>query len=284
MSVISDRGETGIVIYKIDDPATTHGINVNDSFYPGFLVGDGRDDTYIAYFGLPYDTQELSKTFVVAKDTAGNIREVPFSSSFKANSFKMDRINIGDGFLNKKIPEFEQHYPEMKGDNVEKYLYTNNQLRLQNNEFIKNLCTNPHAERLWSGRFFRMSGSNRASFADHRTYYYGTTPIDKQVHLGIDIASTRNADVKAAEKGIVVYSDYLGIYGNMVVLDHGQGVFSLYSHLSQLNVSVGDHVNQGVVLGLTGTSGMAGGDHLHFSILIHGVFVTPQGVVGSALD
>ena len=269
-------GESGIVIYKVDDPETVHGINVNDAFSPGFLVGDGRDDTYIAYFGLPYDTQELQKSSVQAKDKAGNIREVPFSSNFKPNNFRIDRINVGDNFLNKKIPEFEQHYPEMKGDQVEKYLYTNNELRRQNNDFIKKLCANPHPERLWSGRFVRMSGSTRAGFADHRTYYYGDTPIDNQVHLGIDIASTRNADVKAAEKGIVIYSDYLGIYGNMVMIDHGQGVFSLYSHLSQLNVAVGDKVDQGVVLGLTGTSGMAGGDHLHFSMLIHGVFVTPK--------
>lgn len=269
-------GETGIVIYKINDPDTIHGININDSFFPGYLVGDGRDDTYIAYFGLAYDTEELKRTSVYARDKAGNIREVPFSSNFKPQNFKMDRINVGEGFLNKKIPEFEQHYPEMKGDYVQKYLYTNNELRHQNNDFIKKLCSNPHPERLWSARFIRMSGSTRAGFADHRTYFYVSTPIDKQVHLGIDIASTRNADVKAAEKGIVVYSDYLGIYGNMVVLDHGQGVFSLYSHMSQLNVAVGDNVDQGVVLGLTGTSGMAGGDHLHFSMLIHGVFVTPK--------
>jgi murein DD-endopeptidase MepM/ murein hydrolase activator NlpD len=121
-----------------------------------------------------------------------------------------------------------------------------------------------------------MAGSTRAGFADHRTYYYHTKPIDKQVHLGIDIASTRQADVKAAEKGIVIYTDYLGIYGNMVMLDHGQGVFSLYSHMSQINVSVGDTVEQDVVIGSTGTTGMAGGDHLHFSMLINGVFVTPK--------
>jgi len=61
----------------------------------------------------------------------------------------------------------------------------------------------------------------------------------------------------------------------MVLVDHGQGIFSLYSHLSQMRVSPGDKVDTASVLGLTGTSGMAGGDHLHFSMLINGEFVTP---------
>ncbi len=60
------------------------------------------------------------------------------------------------------------------------------------------------------------------------------------------------------------------------MIDHGQGVFSLYSHLSQINGAVGDKVDQQTVLGLTGTTGMAGGDHLHFSMLINGMFVTPK--------
>jgi murein DD-endopeptidase MepM/ murein hydrolase activator NlpD len=92
----------------------------------------------------------------------------------------------------------------------------------------------------------------------------------------MDIASTRRAEARAANNGKVIYADYLGIYGNMVLVDHGQGVFSLYSHLSQINAAPGDMVDQQTVLGLTGTTGMAGGDHLHFSMLVNGVFVTPK--------
>ena len=121
-----------------------------------------------------------------------------------------------------------------------------------------------------------MAGSSRAGYADHRTYFYNGKAVDQQVHLGMDIASTRRANVRAANTGEVIFADYLGIYGNMVLVDHGQGLFSLYSHLSQINVSVGDKVDQKTVLGLTGTTGMAGGDHLHFSMLVHGVFVTPK--------
>ena len=269
-------GGSGIVIYQLDDPETKHGAVVNNNYFPGYLVGDGREDTNIVYFALPFDAPSISKSFMIAEDAAGNQSKISFATVYKKTKFKKDRINVGDGFLDKKIPEFEQNYQEMQGNHVEKYLYVNNKIRHQNNKEISLLCKNPHPERLWESSFSRMAGSSRSGYADHRTYYYAGKPIDKQVHLGIDIASTKRADVKAAERGVVVHADYLGIYGNMILVDHGQGVFSLYSHLSQINVKPGDNVEPGGLLGLTGTTGMAGGDHLHFSMLVHGIFVTPK--------
>ena len=269
-------GGSGIVIYRSADTDVTSGVKINDRYHPGFLVGDGRDDTYICFFALPYSASSLDKSFLVGTDPAGNTTQIPFSVIYHKKKFKQDRINLSDGFLDKKIPEFVEHYPQMTGSNVEKYLFTNRELRKRNNDRISELCGSPHPQRLWDGRFQRMSGSTRAGFADHRTYFYQSKPIDKQVHLGIDLASTRRADVRAAEKGIVIFAGYLGIYGNMVMVDHGQGVFSLYSHLSQINVSPNDQVDKQTVIGLTGTTGMAGGDHLHFSMLVNGVFVTPK--------
>ncbi|MEJ2056358.1 MAG: M23 family metallopeptidase [Desulfofustis sp.] len=269
-------GGSGIVIYRSAGREITSGVQLNEHFFPGFLIGDGRDDTYIAYIALPYSTQGIDVSHISASDPAGNTTEVTFSTVFKDTRFPQDQINVSDGFLDQKIPEFMQYYPQMSGSMVDKYLYTNKDVRQQNNAFISQLCASPHHERLWDGKFNRMPGSTRAGFADHRTYYYKGKPIDKQVHLGIDLASTRKAEVRAAQKGIVIYADYLGIYGNMIMLDHGQGVFSLYSHLSQFNVAPTDEVDQETVIGLTGTTGMAGGDHLHFSMLVNGVFVTPK--------
>ncbi len=270
-------GGSGIVIYRLSDPSSKNGLLVNGQFNQGFPAGDGRDDVFIAFFGLPYDTKTFKQSVVIAEDQAGNKKTVPFATTLTAKKFKNDRIIVSDSFLNKKIPEIEQFQPEIKGeDNISKYLFTNNEIRRKNNERIKGLCATSHPERLWSGRFSRMAGSVQAGFADHRTYFYHSRPIDKQVHLGIDIASTQNADVKASAKGVVVFADYLGIYGNLVMLDHGQGLFSLYSHLSQINVSVEDTIEKGIVIGRTGTSGMAGGDHLHFSVLVNGIFVNPR--------
>ena len=269
-------GGTGIAIYKVKDKDTTHGVEINGHLNPGFLLDTSRDDTFISYFALPYDAESIENLKIVAVDKAGNSSVFPFNTTFKKAKQKSDIINVGDGFLNKKIPEFQQYYPEMQGEFIEKYLYANSTVRKQNNEKISELCKDPNPERLWNGKFGRMAGSSRAGFADHRTYKYKGQAVDHQVHLGMDIASTRRADVRSANSGIVKFADYLGIYGNMVLIDHGQGVSSLYSHLSQINVNPGDSVDPKTVLGLTGTTGMAGGDHLHFSMLVNGIFVTPK--------
>jgi murein DD-endopeptidase MepM/ murein hydrolase activator NlpD len=270
-----EPGGSGIVIYTVDD-SISRGIMINDAFHPGFLLLDESQKRYISYFAMPFDAVTLDRAFIKAIDSAGNITEKPFAPIVKGPKQKRDKINVSNGFLSKKIPEFESHYPEMSGTDVEKYMYANSKIRAMNNKKIHDLCMQPDSKRHWSGRFTRMAGSGKAGFADHRTYYYNGKAIDKQVHLGMDIASTRHAGVKSAGAGKVIFSDYLGIYGNMIMVDHGQGVFSLYSHLSQSNVSPGDMVKQGDILGYTGTSGMAGGDHLHFSMLVNGIFVTPK--------
>ena len=269
-------GGAGIAIYRLSDSDTRHGVIANGYFNPGFLIGDGRDDTFISFFAIPYDAEKIDSLKITALDKAGNSANFPFSTTYKADRKKKDKINVSDGFLNRKIPEFQQYYQEMTGSLLEKYLYINNTVRKENNQKISELCNNPRENRFWKGRFLRMAGSSRAGFADYRTYYFNGKAIDNQTHLGMDIASTRRAGIKAANHGVVIFADYLGIYGNMVMIDHGQGVFSLYSHLSQINVAVDDEVNQQTILGLTGTTGMAGGDHLHFSMLVNGVFVTPK--------
>ena len=269
-------GGTGIAIYRLSDPSSIHGVDINGHFNPGFPLGDGREDTFITYFALPYDAQQIDQLDVRATDEAGNSSVVAFETNLKNAVQRKDTINVGDGFLQTKIPEFQQYYPEMTGEFIDRYLYANGKIRVENNTKISELCNNPSPERFWKGDFARMPGSPRAGFADHRTYFYQGKPVDHQVHLGADIASTRRANVRAANSGKVIFADYMGIYGNMIMIDHGQGVFSLYSHLSQFNVAVGDMVDKKTIIGLTGTTGMAGGDHLHFSVLINGVFANPK--------
>ncbi len=268
------QGGAGLVTYKISEAVPRHGVTVNDFFHPGFPVA-GKKGLYGAMIALPYDAEKISDAHVLAEDGAGNQGKAFFGMIVHKRAIKKDAITIPDSFLELKIPEFSQYYPEMTGSYVEQYLYVNNQVRQENNQKFQEICAESVAEKLWSGAFGRMAGARRASFADYRSYMYKGKKIDNQVHLGNDIASVRHAPVKAANKGKVVYAEYRGIYGNTVILDHGIGVFSLYSHLSQIAVAVGDIMDKDDVLGATGTTGMAGGDHLHFSMLVHGIMVDP---------
>ncbi|MDH3390190.1 MAG: M23 family metallopeptidase [Desulfobulbaceae bacterium] len=268
-------GGSGMVVYKIDDTVEKHGLTVNGHFNPGFPVSAEDDSRYVAYFGLNYDTEKIDKAIISATDIAGNTGNAAFGMILKKQTFKKDQINISENFLNLKIPEFSQEYPQLSGSLVEQFIYMNSKVRKENYDAIVQACSNPSPSRLWHGKFGRMAGSRMAGFAEHRTYYYNNTEIDQQVHLGVDLASIKRAEIKAANRGNVAFAEYLGIYGNSVILDHGQGIFSLYSHMSQIDVAVGELIDKGSVIGLSGNSGMAGGDHLHFSILINGIFVTP---------
>lgn len=268
-------GGAGIITYRANEEIAGHGVTINGDFHPGFPLA-GRSDLYGAMIGLPHDTENIAEVYLSALDRAGNSSRMAFGLNLRKVRKVVDRINISDPFLNQKIPEFADHYPELVGDLLEKYLYVNNEVRAQNYLKIREVCRVSVPERLWEGPFQRLRRSaRRAGFAEYRSYFYDGKKIDNQVHLGIDLASVRQAPVEAANSGKVVFADYLGIYGNMVIVDHGQGVFSLYSHLSKISVAVGETVGQGAELGNTGTSGMAGGDHLHFAVLVNGIFVNP---------
>jgi len=267
-------GGSGIIVYDVSEPVAMQGVFVNDTFFRGFPVPN-HENRYIAYIALAWDAKKIEGPRVVVQDMAGNEGKRVFSMIKKKAAYKHDRINVSDGFLERKVPEFEQYYPDMQGLMLDKFLFINNDVRRQNAETIKKLCSTPEADRLWKGRFSRMPGASMAGFADQRTYYYHGKAVDQQVHMGMDIASTAAAEIRAANRGKVIFADYLGIYGNTVVLDHGQGLFSLYSHLSRIETEPEEIVDQGAVIGRSGATGMAGGDHLHFSILIHGMFVTP---------
>ncbi len=268
------QGGTGIVIYTISEPAHVHGVQIDDFFFQGFPTGQG-DNHFIAYIALPWDSDRPKISKVIARDQAGNKGKRTFGMNFRKVHNQQVTIDITDNFLRHKMPEFAARFPEMSGSLLEQYLFVNNEVRKRNAARIMEICKNPVPERLWEGRFIRLAGAaNLGGFADQRSFYYKGELIDHQVHLGVDLASTKNAPIGAANTGKVIFADYLGIYGYTVILDHGQGVFSLYSHLSRIGTEVNSMVSKNEIIGHTGTSGMSFGDHLHFSMIIHGVFVT----------
>jgi len=270
-------GGTALVIYKLSESCKRSGVLVGDNFFPGHPAGLSDPDVFVVFFALAHDQGKGTAIGMEAVDEAGNRTKAGFYHYIKKKAFRRDTIRISDNFLASKLPEFE---PLLEGHTqqspIDQFLYINREIRRENKQAIDRVTANCEKKMHWKGVFQRLPGSaTRSRFADNRTYTYKGKTIDHQVHLGQDLASNARSAIPAANSGSVVFADYLGIYGNTVILDHGFGLFSLYAHLSGMNVETGQFVNRGEIIGRTGKTGLAGGDHLHFSMIVHDTFVTP---------
>jgi murein DD-endopeptidase MepM/ murein hydrolase activator NlpD len=194
-------------------------------------------------------------------------------------AYVKSRIDIDDKFLGRVVPAIAANSPGEKiatDDLLAGFLKINGDLRKKNNQYLMDLAKQSSPEMYFKDAFQQLGNSQvEARFADTRTYVYRGKDIDQQVHLGFDLAKTANVSIVASQRGKVVHAADLGIYGNCVVIDHGLGVQSLYGHLSSILVKVGDMVEKGQEIGRSGMTGLAGGDHLHFTMLVGGQQVTP---------
>ncbi len=271
------QGGSGLVIYRVSEKDVAGGVVVGDNFFPGHSGYFKKDNIFLAFIALGHLQGTDTEMHVQATDPAGNTRRAGFHYYLKKKVFKKDTIRISDQFLNWKMPEFDlSELPGVYTSAIEKFLAVNRDLRKINTETFKVLGNNTDKALYWDGAFLRLpEAANRAGFSDYRSYTYQGKIIDKEYHMGIDLASVAHSKIPAGNRGKVVFTGTNGIYGKTVVLDHGYGLFSLYSHLSRIDVEIGAMVQKGDTLGLTGTTGMAGGDHLHFGMFVHNILVNP---------
>jgi murein DD-endopeptidase MepM/ murein hydrolase activator NlpD len=192
-----------------------------------------------------------------------------------AKTFTTDRIDLTDTFIAKIAAEFKDKFPQA-GTPLEIFLKANRDQRQQDRTLLYDYGLKTSPTPLWQGTFLRMpNAAPLGGFAQSRTYTYQGKEVDRQTHLGFDLASLVHAAVPAANRGKVVFVGNFGIYGQCIVIDHGLGLQTLYGHLSQFSVKLGDTVEKGQILGSTGATGMAGGDHLHYEVMISGQSVNP---------
>ncbi len=270
-------GGAGLVSYRVNKPISKTGVWIDRHFFPGYPKPGGKEGMYVAMVAIPFNVTSPKQVFIEAIDQAGNIAKAQFPYRILPKASRVRRIDVPDRFLEQKIPEFMARYPELKGSLPEVFLKINTEIRRRNNKEIRSYCKKSVPQILWHGRFERLPRSAfEAGFGDERHYFYRGKEIDREFHMGIDLASVAHAPIPAGNNGIVVFAGYLGIYGNTVILDHGLGLFSMYSHMNEIRVSVGDKVERGETMGITGMTGLAGGDHLHCGMLVSGVFVNPM--------
>jgi murein DD-endopeptidase MepM/ murein hydrolase activator NlpD len=280
-----NHGGSEAVIYRVTPPDSESGVRVGEYEYPGYRasgagIASGDDALRVAFFALLWDQGTTTPISVYARDSVGNEGSGSFDYRVFPKQFRMSRIDLDDRFLGRVVPPILQNSPELKVDDptdlLASYLRINRELRRLNNQTITEIAARTSDEMLWRGPFKQLLNTAvEAGFADQRTYVYKGQEVDRQVHLGFDLASTAGASVRAANRGRVMHAGWLGIYGNCVILDHGMGLMSLYAHLSSIAVQVGDLVDLDAELGRSGATGLAGGDHLHFTMLLAGNAITP---------
>ena len=278
-------GGAEFVVLKATPEDVEAGVQVGDArykFYPGSAVGINDPAVRVGFFALRHDQDVNAPINAYARDLAGNEAKSPVDHQPFVKKFVQSKIPIDQAFLDRVVPAIASNTPELKIDTgtpdglLKGFLEINGNLRKKNGDYIASLAAKSEPRMLWTEAFKQMMNSQVESrFADRRTYYFDNKEIDHQVHLGFDLATVQQAPVHAANAGVVVHADFLGIYGNCVIIDHGLGVQSLYAHLSQIGVKVGDTIKKDQEIGRTGSTGLAGGDHLHFTMLVQGVPVNP---------
>ena len=272
-----NQGGSGLVVYRLTEPCPQSGVYVGDSFFPGYN-GLLRDEKiYLAFLALDVGQGPETRIFLSATDSAGNQAQARFHYSIRAKKFKRDTVNISDRFLQSKIPQLASENPQQSGRTMlDQFVWANRDLRIENYKKVAEIAATSRGVMHWKSAFLRLPGSARkAGFGDQRTYRYTGRVVDRQVHRGIDLASVLRAEVPAANHGRVAYTGTLGIYGKTVLIDHGCGLLTSYSHLSRIDVQENQKVSRGDIIGRTGSTGLAGGDHLHFGIAVQGTFVNP---------
>ena len=282
-----NHGGAEMAVYRVTPSDVTSGVLVGDVEYPGYpatgaTVGGVRvsdPDLRVAFFALLHDQDLNTPIRLFARDEAGNTARGDFDYRSFPKPFKRSQIKLDDPFLERVVSAILEGTTEIKpeGNTLAKFLVINGELRRKNAEKIASFASQTSPEILWGGVVFHPFRNNavESAFADHRTYLYKGKEVDQQIHLGFDLASYTGTPIVAANRGKVVFADELGIYGNCVILDHGMGVQSLYAHLSSIDVKPGQVVEKEATLGRSGMTGLAGGDHLHFTMLVNGKMVNP---------
>lgn len=269
-------GMADLATFNVSGGYTAAGVRVGDQNFRAWPMPGGKPGMFSLY-AFAWNMPQTTLPLVYASNGAGNDVTSPLTVIFPKKEqphYTVHDLQISDAFMQKVVGELD---PNGTGDLVARFVKINSQMRKSNNKTLADLQYKTADHWLFSQPFQRQSHSQaEATFADLRNYIYHGQKIDQQVHLGYDLAVTQHVGVEASNDGRIVWASPLGIYGNCVVVDHGFGLQTIYGHMSRIDVHEGDTVKKGQVMGLSGMTGMAGGDHIHFAMQVDGVQIDPK--------
>jgi murein DD-endopeptidase MepM/ murein hydrolase activator NlpD len=267
-----NQGGSEMAVFTPSGAWTEAGVRVGDYTFRSFPLPN-HPGQYFSLFAFSWQLPVSTPISVYASNPSGAEAKTTFwykvfPKKFRASTIPLESMNI-DRIVNQIDT---QH--KIQGDLVQRFVYINSEMRKVNNKTLADLRFQTEPKFLWTGAFLPMVDSTVESrFADDRTYTWQGKKVDQQTHLGFDLAKLAHSPIPASNDGRVIWAQDLGIYGNCIVIDHGFGLQTIYGHLSEFLVKKGDMVKKGQVIGKTGSTGLAGGDHLHFTMQVDGVQV-----------
>ncbi len=214
-----------------------------------------HEDSWIAMAGIDLATQPGDYEFSVQQADGLNLKT---SVTVVYKKYDEQRLTIKN---KRKVNPYKNDYVRIASESKRK-----KKAKKQFSQII------PHADFIWpvNGRISSIFGLRRF-FNDQ----------ERRPHSGLDIAAAEGTPIKAAASGTVIDAGDFFFSGNMIYLDHGQGIISLYAHLSEIAVKPGEVINQGDIIGKVGQTGRVTGPHLHFAVysnqtLIDPIFMLPR--------
>ncbi|CAM2772782.1 M23 family metallopeptidase [Helicobacter burdigaliensis] len=270
------QGGSALVVFKVDEPnlMDLKISNGENDFIPQPFYKEGY---YISLLAWPKDNANFKAT-IYANDKAGNTSNTPINFYAVSKQYKTSNIPLTDKFIDGKISslveEIGQRSLESFASKLEIFKYINEEIRDYSTHRIMEVASNFSKDKIDTFKIKAFSplknGAVMASFGDHRTFIYEGEAVSQSNHMGLDLASIKQAPVTLGNAGVVTLNEFVGIDGNAVVVYHGLGLSTLYAHLTSSSVNVGDTLNINSLIGHTGNTGLALGDHLHFSVLVQG--------------
>lgn len=275
-----NKGGAALVIFKTEDENLKN-VYIETNFGKKFIAQPFyKEGYYISLLAWPITEKDFKAT-VVAEDYAQNTIQAYIPLYLQDKIYKVSNIKIEDNFLKGKIADLAEEFEETQGvtDPIKQFKIINEDVRIKNEKLIHEITSKVSDKMINDFKINSMyplkNGQVVAHYGDHRIYSYNGEDISESYHMGLDLASNAIADIKTQNSGNVVFSEYNGLYGNMPIIDHGLGLYTLYGHCSTVNINNGDAVNEGATIANTGKSGYAMGDHLHFGVLVQGIEVYP---------
>ncbi len=253
-----------IVYYEIVPADDRKEIRV--MFNEKFIYVTKRSWGYRGFFPLAPDLKPGQYTFTVTIGT----KNIAIPVAVAKTQFRISTIPMDLGKFSKKeyleSPEV-QEFIKMCTEKKQKAFST---------QFEDLIASRPYHPRdthevnstFWAKRVYKLYDSKN-----------GTTQTVERIHRGIDLNGNTGDPVYAMLDGIVVLAEMLFYEGNMVIINHGNDIFSYYMHMEKLLVSSGDKVVAGQLIGTVGSTGMSTGPHLHVSLVVNGIQVDPMSIV-----